>query len=111
MHAILNPTEDAAPPGGAVRMIVLNVCFRVLTTSHCLVLGWVSISRHFDAFKRSRDAFQIIGIECEIGCCQVFFDPVQLSRSRDRHNPWFLGKEPRERYLARGRALGRSGLL
>src|SRR5579862_3441305 len=48
---------------------------------------------------------KIVGGQLDCNRSDVFFEPMQLRRARDRHNPRLLRKQPGECYLGRRRLL------
>jgi hypothetical protein len=62
----------------------------------------VTLSLNRDRRNRLVDLTQIIGSQLHIGRAQVFFEAMKLCRSRDRHDPGFLGEEPGEGDLSAG---------
>src|SRR6266478_1414031 len=46
---------------------------------------------------------EVVGGEFDCNCSKVLVQTRQLSRARDRNDPWLLGEEPGERDLSRCR--------
>src|SRR5262245_3206369 len=54
---------------------------------------------------------EIISRQFESGRADVFLEPMHFRRGRNRHNPWPLRQDPRERDLCRRRILARRKAL
>jgi hypothetical protein len=54
-----------------------------------------------DFRERLIDAAQFVGIELNVSRADVLFEPGELRRARNRHDPGLLRQQPRKRDLRR----------